>query len=225
MNAIALLILAGIAGFLFYQLRSVLGQTPENHQKKKPNLSSTGTVNSVDMVIDHNPMDTVSVLLKTDNRFIDGTLDEKQIIIEQLNGIKKNYQNFILSEFITGVETAYTMILDSFTADKLSDIKPFIADKVYADLVRLRTNYNEKKYQYINIITQIESVLIKKVLCDDADATIIVQIKAKNINAIKDSLGNILSGSDSIKPVTDIWELKRAFSSSSPAWILTNMSA
>ena len=225
MNAIALLILAGIAGFLFYQLRSVLGQTPENHQKKKPNLSSTGTVNSVDMVIDHNPMDTVSVPLKADNRFIDGTLDEKQIIIEQLNGIKKNYQNFILSEFITGVETAYTMILDSFTADKLSDIKPFIADKVYADLVRLRTNYNEKKYQYINIITQIESVLIKKVLCDDADATIIVQIKAKNINAIKDSLGNILSGSDSIKPVTDIWELKRAFSSSSPAWILTNMSA
>ena len=96
MNAIALLILAGIAGFLFYQLRSVLGQTPENHQKKKPNLSSTGTVNSADMVIDHNPMDTVSVLLKTDNRFIDGTLDEKQIIIEQLNGIKKNYQNFKL---------------------------------------------------------------------------------------------------------------------------------
>ena len=225
MNAIALLILAGIAGFLFYQLRSVLGQTPENHQKKKPNLSSTGTVNSADMVIDHNPMDTVSVPLKTDNRFIDGTLDEKQIIIEQLNGIKKNYQNFILSEFITGVETAYTMILDSFTADKLSDIKPFIADKVYADLVRLRTDYNEKKYQYINIITQIESVLIKKVLCDDADATIIVQIKAKNINAIKDSLGNILSGSDSIKTVTDIWELKRAFSSSSPAWVLTNMSA
>lgn len=225
MNAIALLILAGIAGFLFYQLRSVLGQTPENHQKKKPNLYSTGTVNSVDMVIDHNPMDTISVPLKTDNRFINGTLDEKQAIIEQLNGIKKNYQNFILSEFITGVETAYTMILDSFTADKLSDIKPFIADKVYADLVRLRTDYNEKKYQYINIITQIESVLIKKVICDDVDATIIVQIKAKNINAIKDSLGNILSGSDSIKIVTDIWELKRAFSSSSPAWILTNMSA
>ncbi|MFT6073083.1 MAG: hypothetical protein ACJAXL_001635, partial [Alphaproteobacteria bacterium] len=33
MEFISLLILAAIAGFLFYQLRSVLGQTPPDHAK------------------------------------------------------------------------------------------------------------------------------------------------------------------------------------------------
>lgn len=219
MNGLALLILAGIAAFFFFQIRSVLGQVPQDYEKK----TSPKTGASKDIIIEHieGEIPAKEVFNKA---LIIGNEEEKQNIVSELEVLSSRYKEFSLNKFIEGAKSAYNMILDAFTVNKLKDVKPFISEDIYSNFSKLRSNYAEKNYEYINVITHIESVLVKNVNITNNTAYITVEIHSNNVTALKDAQGNIIQGNaDIITSVKDIWEFKRDFSETSPIWILTSI--
>ena len=222
MNNIALLILALIAGFLFYQLRSVLGQTP--YDAKERNKKRQESRPSADYLKEVKPNDTIveqPISMTTNHKFIKGTTKKKEEITNTLNQIKDNYKEFQLLDFIDGSKTAYNMIISSFEKDSLNDIADYVSSDILNEFKELRQNYNDKNYKYTNAITSIESAIIENAVINNKTAQITVEIKSQNVISLEDADGNILHGDPKqIKTVTDVWTFERPFTSSSPAWVL-----
>lgn len=231
MSSLSLLILAVVAGFLFYQLRSVLGQTPYDAKKRNSDRQKTPPL------LDHppkqkNPLaediemsDIISPVITADNQFLKGSVEEKTQMAEKLNHIKESYPEFDVANFAKGVESAYIMIIEAFTENKLKEIEDFVSPEIYQTFSKLREDYTNKKYDYSNVITNIESVRLVTVRAEERTAYITTEIKSLNVTALKDEHGNILHGDpQTVKTVTDIWEFSRDYNASSPAWTLISMS-
>ncbi|MEM6602730.1 MAG: Tim44/TimA family putative adaptor protein [Pseudomonadota bacterium] len=238
MNMIALLILAVVAGFLFYNLRSVLGQTPYDPKKRNqerknyresedaslfPSSSESDTDMQDDYFAPKAPQeeDIHPVTVSAHHRFIAGPKENQEKITAILNEIKEKYPAFHLNKFIDGAKSAYNMIISAFEQNTLDEVKDFISADIYKEFSELRALYAEKKYDYTNVITTIESVIIKDAVCGAKDATLTIEIKSQNVMSLKDENGEIIHGDpDHVHVVTDIWTMQRDFTSSSPAWIL-----
>lgn len=223
MGIISLLILAAVAGFLFFQLRSVLGQTPHDKttytkksdlQKYFEKKDTKPKAEIVTLSTGH----THNLIKKSDN------IDQNQIT-QTLNDIKSKYSAFDIKEFVEGAKKAYEMILDAFNKDLPEDVKDFISDDLYQSYRKLLDSYKEKNYSYQTIVTRIDDAVIVLAESDNHHAKIRLEINAQNISVLSDQNGNIIQGDpDHVSAVTDTWTFERSYSSSSPAWIVTSVS-
>ena len=231
MSSLSLLILAIVAGFLFYQLRSVLGQTPYDAKKrnqdkqKRPSILEHPLKQKNPLAEDIEISDIIAPVVTAENPFLKGSEGERANMAEKLNLIKDSYPEFEINNFSKGVESAYIMIIEAFTDNKLSTIEDFVSQEIYQNFSKLRQDYTNKKYNYSNVITNIESVRLVKVRAEARTAYITTEIKSLNVTALKDEYGNILHGDpQNVKTVIDIWEFSRDYNASSPAWTLISMS-
>jgi predicted lipid-binding transport protein (Tim44 family) len=223
MGSISLLILAAVAGFLFYQLRSVLGQTPYDKDKKPQEVKKTNTLHdrfktskpSKDVIVD---MSTLSEDYQ--HPFIKTTSDShRDDIIQTLNKIKARYDAFDLHKFIDGAKGAYDMILESFNKNLPEDIKNYVSEDIYNNYRRLLDDYALKNYQFQTVVTRIGNVLITAAHTNEVSAKITVEINAYNISCLKDENDKIIQGDpDNVSPVVDIWVFERLYSATTPAW-------
>lgn len=234
MSNIALLILAAVAGFLFYQLRSVLGQTPYDKDKRPQNPApqSPAKDNSLYDRFKQKPdslKDTVIDITATSadyqHKFIKTASETKRDeIIQTLNKIKIRYDSFDLHKFLDGAKGAYDMILDSFNKDLPISVKNYMSEEIYNNYRKLLDDYVQKNYHFETVVTKIDKVLIVDAFTNEATAKITVEIHAFNISCLKDSEGNILQGNpDNVTPVVDMWVFERPYSATTPAWILTSV--
>lgn len=219
--SLGLLILAVIAGFLFYNLRSVLGQTPydpkERHRHKPNRSPQSEELNGTQYP--SKIQEPIAFLIN--HRYLDGDSAHKKFLTQSLNTIHERYAEFNLDKFIEGTYGAYEMIINNFSNNSLDRVKDFVSKDILEEFQQLRDSYDDKAYEFTNIVTQIESVIVKDVQLDSKTAYITTVITSKNIVCLKDDNQNIISGDPKkIQKVVDSWVFKRDFHSNSPAWIL-----
>jgi predicted lipid-binding transport protein (Tim44 family) len=220
MGFISLLILAAVAGFLFYQLRSVLGQTPYDKNKRLADEKKTNALHERFTKKKDTVVDMIKLPDDYEHRFIKASTDvNRDEIIDTLNKIKARYSGFDLNQFIDGAKGAYDMILESFNRGLPEDIKTYISDDIYNNYRQLLDNYKEKNYQYETIVTRIDKAVITSVQTNEVSARISVELSAYNISVLKDETGKIIQGDpDNVVAVTDIWTFERDYSTHNPAW-------
>jgi predicted lipid-binding transport protein (Tim44 family) len=226
MGSISLLILAAVAGFLFYQLRSVLGQTPYDKNQKPQDTKKSKTLNhrfdkkNSDTIIDISPLSE-----DVQYQYIKASSDtERDDIIQTLNKIKARYDGFDMDKFIQGSKGAYDMILESFNNNLPEDIKNYMSDDIYNNYRNLLDDYTARNYQFQTIVTRIDKVLITAAYTNEVSAKITVEINAYNISCLKDKNDTIIQGDpDNIVPVVDMWVFERLYSAKTPAWTLINV--
>ncbi|MFT6083960.1 MAG: putative lipid-binding transport protein (Tim44 family) [Alphaproteobacteria bacterium] len=234
MEFISLLILAAIAGFLFYQLRSVLGQTPPDHAKKTPaSKKQSNTLYDHFLKKDQKKdqktekaADVIAMPHNSEHRFIKANADiNRDDIIKTFNNIKMRYPDFDLNRFVDGAKGAYDMILDSFNRGLPEDIKDYMSDDIYQGYRKLLDDYTDKNYTYQTIVTRIEQAMVVSANTDEVSAKITVEFQAHNISSLKDEDGAIIQGDpDAVVAVTDIWVFERQYSTNNPSWLVTAIS-
>jgi predicted lipid-binding transport protein (Tim44 family) len=228
MDTISLLILTAIAGFLFYQLRSVLGQTPPPKDKEK-SLSRKKMTSLYDNLKKSekslNNADIVQMPKNFEHRFIKVSLEANfDTVIDSLNKIKLKYPEFDLNKFIEGSKKAYDMILESFNNNLPEDIKNYLNDDIYAGYRHLLDDYANKNYHYQTIVTRIEQAMVTSVETNDISAKITVEFKSHNISSLTDNEGNVIQGDpNNVVAVTDIWVFERYYSSNNSSWIVVSI--
>jgi predicted lipid-binding transport protein (Tim44 family) len=226
MNIISLLILAAIAGFLFYQLRSVLGQTPPKNTNKS--LSKKETPTLCDQFfkktkIQDQDESNVQMPKNFEHRFIKSINDtDVHQIIDSLNKIKIKYAEFDLNKFIDGAKGAYDMILESFNNNLPENIKNYLSDEIYKGYRSLLDDYANKNYRYQTIVTRIEQAMVISAETNEVSAKITVEFQSHNISSLTNNEGVIIQGNpDTVVAVTDIWVFERNYSSNNASWIVT----
>ena len=207
---IELIILAGIAVFLFLRLRSVLG-TREGFEKPRMQPKNEA------------PKRDFKVIDGGEDKDITDNVDKNSKSAEALKLIKSEDENFTVNEFLSGARSAYEWILMSFEKNEIDEIREFLSEEVaeaFDAVVEQRVSQGltvEAEFIGIREMKLMEASYSSKT----KTAEISVSFVGEMTSVVKNSSGEIVEGdSKQIKRQKDTWTFSKDIKSSNPNWLL-----
>lgn len=212
-----IIILALLAAFIIFRLRSVLGKRT-GHERPQPDPFGRST--EPDSKSDN-------VVPLPDREATDGRPDPSEPVAPQtpleagVFAIRSVDETFDPTEFVNGAKSAFEMIVTSFALGDLSNVKAFLGKDVYdrfSDAVEERLKAKETLETTVVGFTNAE--LVEASLAGRM-ATVTVNFVSEQINATRDRNGDVIDG-DPEQPVavTDVWTFSRDTRSRDPNWTL-----
>ena len=217
---VQIIVLAAVAFFLFWRLRSVLGSR-QGFEKLNKNVnektkSSKINANSDDKIID----------IKSTNidEEIADYVDEKSEQFKTLSELKKLEDGWQVSHFVSGAKLAYEEILMAFENGDLNKIKKLSSKDVYTAFKEVIDDRNQKGLQVEAIFGGVRDIRIKDVKLNkkNLEANITMVFQCDITYSIKDKNNKIIEGGpDKVKKQKDVWTFTRKMNSDIPNWYLT----
>lgn len=216
-----ILILAGVAAFIIFRLRGVLGRRTGNERTppKPPEQAKTSARS-----------DNVIALADRDAKA--ETEKGKPKRKKALGPLAKGFEaiaeadpNFDPENFVAGAKSAFEMIVTSFAMGDLGKIKSFLTKEVYENFADAVEERLKAKETLETTVVGFQSATISAARMEDRNAFVTVKFVSEQINATRDADGNVVAG-DAETPVdvTDIWVFTRDTSSRDPNWALVETS-
>ena len=207
---IELIILAGIAVFLFLRLRSVLG-TREGFEKPRMQPKNDA------------PKRDFKVIDGGEDKDITDNVDKNAKSAEALKLIKSEDENFTVNEFLSGARSAYEWILMSFEKNEIDEIRELLSEEVaeaFDAVVDQRVSQGltiEAEFIGIREMKLVEATYSS----NTKTAEISVSFVGEMTSVVKNSSGEIVEGdSKQIKRQKDTWTFSKDIKSSNPNWLL-----
>ena len=207
---IELIILAGIAVFLFLRLRSVLG-TREGFEKPRMQPKNDA------------PKRDFKVIDGGEDKDITDNVDKNSKSAEALKLIKAEDENFTVNEFLSGARSAYEWILMSFERNEIDEIRELLSEEVaeaFDAVVDQRVSQGltiEAEFIGIREMKLVEATYSS----NTKTAEISVSFVGEMTSVVKNSSGEIVEGdSKQIKRQKDTWTFSKDIKSSNPNWLL-----
>jgi predicted lipid-binding transport protein (Tim44 family) len=213
---IDILILAMIAAFLVYRLRSVLGRRHgEERQRPNPYAQQPGPRSrempdnvvkmpeprraEVQAVPPGEPMSLAAAIDTV--RAADPTFDEKQ--------------------FIHGARAAFEMIVTAFARGDTGTLRPLLSDDVYSNFARAIAERTARGEVLDTRIEALQDADIVEATLDGRTAMITVRFVSDQLNVTRAADGSVVDGDpDRALEVVDIWTFARDTRSRDPNWTL-----
>lgn len=205
-----ILILLGIALFLIFRLRSVLG-TREGFEKTA--TKSVTKKKSPDFqVIEGGP----------DTDIVDH-VEPNSPMVEILVNIKNVDPTFKLTEFLNGARAAYEMILMGFERGEIDQIRPFLSEEVAETFDSV---IKERSVRGIKIEAEFAGIREMKLQAVDFNketkiAELTVNFIGELISVAKNDAGETVEGDPKeVKRQKDIWTFSKDIGIKDPNWRL-----
>jgi len=217
---VQIIVLAAVAFFLFWRLRSVLGSRQGfeklNKDVNKKTKSSKINSNSDDKIID----------LKSTNidEEIADYVDENSEQFKILSELKKLEDGWQVSHFVSGAKLAYEEILMAFENGDLNKIKKLSSKEVYTAFKEVIEDRNQKGLHVEAVFGGVRDIRIKDVKLNkkNLEANITMVFQCDITYSIKDKNNKIIEGGpDKVKKQKDVWTFTRKMNSDIPNWYLT----
>lgn len=210
---IQLLVLAGVAIFLFIKLRSVLG-TRDGFEK--PPL----------------PLDDAKPRAKRDFEVIEGGPDrditdlvpDGSPAAVALMAMKKAEPGFSVGTFLQGARGAYEMILMAFDKGDLASIKPFLAPDVFDTFSEAVAQREKDGLRIESTFIGLREMVLHEATFDAAsrEADISVRFLGEMTSLVRNNAGEVVEGSPTaVKKQRDIWTFSRRMGVDDPNWHLS----
>lgn len=231
---IDIILLALIAGFLIWRLRSVLGRRTEDEGSQNPPFTNR---NSQERGTRTNRNGNVIPLPASSNGNDLRTKQEEPIDFSQyapkgstvqkaLYELHRSDRNFHPAAFLTGAKSAYELIVTSFAAGDRSALKPLLSEGVYNSFDNAISDRESKQLTVESEFIGVDKTEILDASISDQIAKITVKFISDLVSTTKNVEGDIVEGDPTkIKRVTDIWTFARDTSSQDPNWKLVGTSA
>jgi predicted lipid-binding transport protein (Tim44 family) len=211
---IQLLVLAGVAVFLIYRLRNVLGTRSGYEPTQKPEAPVAAAQ------VDRKGLEVIDGGIDTD---IDDHLEMGTPAAVAVAQMKKLEPDFSLSDFVAGSGGAYEMILMAYENGDIENVRGFLGAEVEAGLdgaIESRKNDGLK--------VEAEFIGLREVKIRDASFTessntaeIKVRFVGELTSVVKNNNGEVVEGDPTeIKKQADIWTFGRTMGSDDPNWQL-----
>ena len=210
---IQLLILAGVALFLIFRLKNVLGTRDGFEQKARD-------VNNAKMEERKNTKDLSDNNL--DEEAMEYLFDDKNSA-KALIKIKEIENNFSLTEFLGGAGSAYEMILMAFQSGEISLVETFLSADVKENFGKAIQDREQKGLSIEADFIGLRDTAVKNISFSVRDrvAEISVSFLADIKSVVKNNKGETIEGEEAdTKKQFDVWVFSREIGSDNPNWIL-----
>ena len=208
---LSLLVLAGIAIFLFLRLRSVLG-TREGFEKPPQQSLGRSDARRDFEVIEGGP-----------DRDITDHVAEDSDAATALAAMKSAEPGFSVSEFLGGARGAYEMILMAFERGEIEDVRQFLADDVaetFDEVIAARVEQGltiDANFVGVRELTLADASFN----AESSEADVTVRFVGELTQAVRNADGAIIEGDpNEIKRQRDVWTFSRRMGVDDPNWLL-----
>ena len=217
---VQIIVLAAVAFFLFWRLRSVLGSR-QGFEKLNKNVDKKTKSSKINSNIDDKIIDIKSTNIDEE---IADYVDEKSEQFKTLSELKKLENGWQVSHFVSGAKLAYEEILMAFENGDLSKIKKLSSKDVFTAFKEVIDDRNQKGLQVEAIFGGVRDIRIKDVKLNkkNLEANITMVFQCDITYSIKDKNNKIIEGGpDKVKKQKDVWTFTRKMNSDIPNWNLT----
>ena len=217
---VQIIVLAAVAFFLFWRLRSVLGSR-QGFEKLNKNVDKKTKSSKINSNIDDKIIDIKSTNIDEE---IADYVDENSEQFKTLSELKKLEDGWQVSHFVSGAKLAYEEILMAFENGDLSKIKKLSSKDVYTAFKEVIDDRNQKGLQVEATFGGVRDIRIKDVKLNkkNLEANITMVFQCDITYSIKDNNNKIIEGGpDKVKKQKDVWTFTRKMNSDIPNWYLT----
>jgi predicted lipid-binding transport protein (Tim44 family) len=212
---IQIIILAGVALFLIFRLRSVLG-TREGFEKPRevPGGTPARRRDRSFEVIEGGSADPDIA------DFIDPESDAGKALAE----MKKVDRDFSVADFSHGARAAYEMIVMAYENGDLETLRQYLSPEVYGPFEAAINERKAKGYTVEASFAGIREVKLTDAHFDPAtaEADVTMRFVGELTSVVRDPQGAIVEGSpNELKQQRDVWTFSRVMTSDNPNWLLT----
>lgn len=225
------LVFLGLAIFVIYKLRQVLGtrtgteKPPMERMDRRPPAAEAGDGAAPNAASNVVPMpnvrrDAPPVPVEPEAR-LEGMISKDSPAHAGLVAIMNDDASFDPKEFLGGAKAAYEMIVLAFANGDRKTLKDLLSKDVYEGFeaaIRDRETRSEKvETQFVSI----DKAEISDAVLRARAAQVTVRFLSKLITATRDSAGTVIEGSaEKAIDVVDIWTFSRDVTSRDPNWRL-----
>ncbi len=218
---VQIIVLAAVAFFLFWRLKSVLGsrqgfENPKQNINNKTNSENQNTNSKKNEdVIDLEP--------NAIDEDVADYVEENSEQFKNLTYMKSVEDGWMVSDFVSGAKLAYEEILMAFENGDLDKIKKMTSKEVYSTFKEVIDNRNAKGLKVEATFGGVRDIRIKDVNLNkkSLEANITMIFKCDISYSIKDKNDKIVEGGpDNVKKQKDVWTFARKMNSDIPNWYL-----
>jgi predicted lipid-binding transport protein (Tim44 family) len=224
---ITTLIFLGLAVFVIWRLRSVLGQKtgheqppadpfPRRDPSARPNPQEADNV----VRLPGANADRGAPAPAAADRW-KGIAEPNTPIAQGLDEIARHEPLFDAREFLDGSRSAYEMIVTAFAQGDRKTLKDLLSKDVYEGFERAINERERRGERVETTFVSIDKADISGVEVRGANAQIMVRFLSKLITATRDAAGVVVDGNpETVVDVTDVWTFARTLGSRDPNWLL-----
>jgi predicted lipid-binding transport protein (Tim44 family) len=229
---ITTLIFLGLAVFVIWRLRSVLGQKTGREQppldpfsRREPPVAPRNAAPEGDNVVrlpgaaPERPIPAAQAELAADRWA--GVAEPGSAAARGLDEIAHIEPGFDARAFIDGAKVAYEMIVTAFARGDRKTLKNLLSRDVFDGFERAITERERRGEKAETTFVSIDKAEIAGVEARNRVAQITVRFLSKLITATRDAAGKVVDGSpEAVVDVTDVWTFARALGTRDPNWQL-----
>ncbi|MDR4308883.1 Tim44 domain-containing protein [Chelatococcus sambhunathii] len=222
------IIFAGLALFVFWKLRSVLGTRTGNERRPQDPFVGRPQPDPVNDTVIPLPQRTSEPAPKAasedDAPAVDrwaGVAEPNSAVARGLDRIAEAERDFDAKEFLVGARAAYEMIVSAFAAGDRKTLKPLLAREVFESFSAAIAERENRGETVESNFVSIEKAEIAAAEVAGRTAQVTVRFVSKLITATRDRAGAVIDGSPTeIADLIDVWTFSRELNARDPNWRL-----
>ena len=218
-GTVEIILLAMVAGFLVLRLRSVLGrrqgfERPPQADGRPPGYDPRGARVGADGAPDEAAPPPVA---GSGRRTIP---DRRSPVGQALSRIAAADASFDPSRFLDGAEAAFRMIVQAFAAGDRDTLRALLSTDAYVGFAKVLDGRERAGERQRTELRAVNEVAIEAADLRGNVADVTVRFVTDQINMTTGRDGEVVSGSDAITELTDLWTFQRDLTSADPTWKL-----
>ncbi|TDH57918.1 Tim44 domain-containing protein [Dankookia rubra] len=217
-----LILFAMVAAFLVLRLRSVLGRRTGFERPPAPEPRAPGYDPRAAPTLDGAAEEVRAAPAKGGTRHV--LPDPRTPPGAALGRIAAAERGFDPAGFLNGAEGAFRMIVAAFAAGDRQTLRALLSDATYAGFEQAITAREQAGEQQRTEIRAVHEMAIESADLRGSTAEIVVRFVTDQVNMTTGPGGEVVTGSDAITELTDLWTFQREVGSTDPSWKLTGTS-
>ena len=204
-----IILFAGVAGFLLFRLRSVLGRRTGSERRRSDPFAPRPVAPPPASPYNAAPVGAAQPAPAAP----DG--------MEGLEPLRAVDPSFNPDAFLVGARTAFEMIVKAFAAGDTATLQPLLSPDVFAAFSEAIEARRAAKETHETKIVAIKSATIEHAAIEGANGLATVKLVTDQINATRGADNAVVDGdADKVVEKTDFWTFSRPLRSRNPNWIL-----
>ena len=219
-GTVEIILLAMVAGFLVLRLRSVLGRRQgfeRPPQAERPAGYDPRAARPADGVVEDAVPPVAAATANVGRRTVPDRRGPVGQALVRIQGVDATFDPV---RFLDGAEAAFRMIVTAFAAGDRATLQSLLSSDVYAGFAKAldaREAAGERQ--------RTERRAVHELAIEGADlrgtvADVTVRFVTDQINMTTGRDGDVVSGSDAVTELTDLWTFQRDLGSADPTWKL-----
>lgn len=205
-----IILFAGVAGFLLFRLRSVLGRRTGNERRRPDPFAPKPVVPPVPTTAGAAPS---AIALSPNGAATLGN--------EGLAALQAADPSFKPDTFLTGARAAFDIIVKAFAAGDTAALQPLLSPDVFAAFSEAIRARRDAKETHETKLVAVKAATIEHGAVEGTTGLVTVKLVSDQVNVTRAADGSVVDGDpDKVVEKTDFWTFSRPLRARNPNWTL-----